>query len=141
MSYTKKHFDDAKYLLRSDNLFDLANDLFHRKKKALASNDFIEAMKITQHGHFVCEMLTLKKYYQTDHWKEISGLTLASSPKCTNCSRPSECAHHNKYHGVKFREVPMKDVIALCNNCHSLFHDYIQTVANWYELQLPSVGN
>ena len=132
---TKSDYDNAKNLLKSDKLFDAANSLFHRKKEALALNKLADAAKIIEEGHFVCEMLTLKAYYQTDHWKEVSGLTLACMPKCTMCSRPSECAHHNKYYGVKFKEVPMKDVIALCNSCHSLFHDYMK-VANYYELQL-----
>ena len=104
---TKKDYDNAQNLLNSDKLFNAANSLFHRKKEALALNKLADAAKIIEEGHFVCEMLTLKAYYQTDHWKEVSGLTLACMPKCTLCSRPSECAHHNKYHGVKFKEVPI----------------------------------
>jgi len=137
MSLTKLDYENAKKLLRSDNLFDLANELFHQKKAAKAKNEDILAAKITQQGHFVCEMLSLKAYYQTDHWREVSGLTLSCTPKCVVCSRPSECAHHNKYHGVKFKEVPTKDVIALCFNCHNLFHDF-QKVANYYELQIAN---
>ena len=78
--------------------------------------------------------------YKTDHWQAVSAYTLANSPKCVNCARSSQCAHHNKYHGVKFREVPMQDVVALCNNCHENFHEHMK-VAGYWELQIPYIEN
>ena len=64
---TKQHYDDARNLLGTDKLFNLANKLFHEKEEALKRNDFREASIKIELGHFVCEMLTLKMYYQTDH--------------------------------------------------------------------------
>ena len=140
MSRTKQDYDNARNLLGTDKLFDLANKLFHEKEDALKRNDFRQASIIIEHGHFVCEMLTLKMYYKTDHWQAVSAYTLANSPKCVNCARSSQCAHHNKYHGVKFREVPMQDVVALCNNCHENFHEHMK-VAGYWELQIPYIEN
>ena len=140
MTKTRRDYDEARNLLGTDKLFNLANKLFHEKEDALKKNDFRKASIIIEHGHFVCEMLTLEMYYKTDHWKSVSAYTLANTPKCTNCSRSSQCAHHNKYHGVKFREIPMQDVIALCNTCHETFHEHMK-VANYWELQIPYIEN
>ena len=77
---TKAQYDEARSLLGTDKLFNLANKLFHEKEDALKRNDFRKASIIIEHGHFVCEMLTLKMYYQTDHWKSVSAYTLANTP-------------------------------------------------------------
>lgn len=63
------------------------------------------------------------EYLQTDHWKQTRQAALKRAKhKCQLCnSKDSLNVHHNNYDCL-FHEKE-SDLIVLCKNCHSKFHD------------------
>lgn len=130
---TSETFRYCKEFLNTKKLIPVANKLFYLKRKAEEHNDYETAKFFEEMGHTVATLLKSDDYRQLDHWKNVSFVTLNDMEQCVNCSRPSEVAHHNKYHGVLFREIPGKDTIGMCRDCHESFHDR-KKVANYSEL-------
>lgn len=64
-----------------------------------------------------------KDYLQTSHWLETRKQALErAAHKCQLCSSPNNLnVHHNNY-SCLYNETD-KDLIVLCKNCHSKFHD------------------
>ena len=126
-------FKFSKEFLKTYKLVPIANKLFFLKRKAEQHNDYDTAQFFEEMGHVISSFLTPDEYRSLDHWKNVSTITLTDMENCLLCSRPSEVAHHNKYCGVLFREVPGQDTIGLCRDCHESFHDR-KKVANYFEL-------
>jgi len=65
-----------------------------------------------------------KDYLQSDHWKKVSKLRKELDWwKCVLCSSKNKLnAHHRSYEN-RWTDAEINDLITLCNNCHSKFHD------------------
>lgn len=67
-----------------------------------------------------------KQYLETNHWQNVRENKLKESNyKCQLCSKKDIelHVHHNTYENIGNEE--MNDLIVLCKDCHSKFHDKI----------------
>ncbi len=63
-----------------------------------------------------------REYLQSEHWKELSAETKRlAGERCQVCNSESKLHVHHRTYERKGREL-QSDVIALCENCHELFH-------------------
>lgn len=63
-----------------------------------------------------------KEYLQTEHWLTLSTKIKEDIGKCQLCGSTHRLeVHHNNYDNL-WNETS-KDLIVLCHNCHSKFHD------------------
>jgi hypothetical protein len=72
---------------------------------------------------FVLEMsMEYLEYLQTDHWKKLAAkVKRKAGNKCQVCNASGELHAHHRTYERKGNEAP-GDVIALCSDCHKLFH-------------------
>lgn len=71
-----------------------------------------------------CEIETYEDYLETKHWKEASlGIKNIYDNKCCLCgaSETELHVHHNNYNNIGREK--LTDLIVLCKDCHSKFHD------------------
>lgn len=66
-------------------------------------------------------------YLQTEHWKLVRKTKIQSvDGKCQLCGSKDRLeVHHNSYEHLGKEEQYMNDLIVLCHDCHSKFHDKI----------------
>ena len=73
----------------------------------------------------IIELRTMpyREYLQTDHWKEIRMAMLKRAKfSCQLCSAKGELHVHHRSYENRGQEI-YGDLIVLCANCHSKFHD------------------
>lgn len=64
------------------------------------------------------------EYLRTDHWNEVrSAARERANHRCQLCNRKGELHTHHRTYERRGSELP-EDVIVLCKDCHSLFHQY-----------------
>lgn len=64
------------------------------------------------------------EYLQTEHWKEISNKRKHMDwNKCVLCGSESKLNAHHRSYKNKGTVDEINDLITLCNNCHSKFHN------------------
>ena len=124
----------AKKILRTNELLPILNHFYNQKTQAFMDNNYEMVSDYINWGHLIANATDYEQYRQSHHWKDLRTRTLDKYKNCIVCSRPSEDIHHNKYHGVLFREQVGVDVVAMCRNCHTKFHND-NKVANYYELK------
>ena len=137
MSFTddKTHFlAFAKKIFKTDKWLPILNHFYFKKTQCFMDGDLDKVSDYIYWGHLIANAIDYDLYRQSHHWIDLRNRTLDKYKQCHTCSRPSEVMHHNKYHGVLFKEQIGKDVIALCNKCHSAIHEKSK-VANYYELK------
>ena len=124
----------AKKILRTNEYLPILNHFYYQKTQAFMDNNFDMVSEYIYWGHLIANAIDYDQYRQSHHWKDLRTRTLDKYKNCIVCSRPSEDMHHNKYHGVLFKEQVGVDVVAMCRNCHTKFHSH-DKVANYYELK------
>ena len=134
------HFDNlhflakAKKILKTTEWLPIINHFYDQKNQAYMDSDYKSLSNYIYWGHLIANAIDYDLYKQSHHWKDLRTRTLEKYKNCIVCSRPSEDMHHNKYHGVLFKEQVGVDVVAMCRNCHTKFHND-DKVANYYELK------
>ncbi len=65
------------------------------------------------------------RYLQTQHWQDIRALALRrAGNKCQLCSAKEALeVHHNSYEYRGEEHIYPEDLVVLCEDCHSRFHD------------------
>ena len=59
-----------------------------------------------------------KKYFKSDHWKDVRQRKLAATPTCQLCRhRKATQVHHTTYASL-FQENIQRDLDAVCAGCH-----------------------
>lgn len=67
-----------------------------------------------------------KEYLQTEHWKQTRGKALKKANyRCELCNSKIDLNVHHKTYENRGEEKP-NDLIVLCHNCHSKFHDKLE---------------
>lgn len=74
-------------------------------------------------GSFIC--CDYSEYLKTEHWNNIKATKKHEAGyRCQLCSNDNKLhVHHNNYNNLFMEE--MNDLIVLCKDCHSKFHDKI----------------
>jgi 5-methylcytosine-specific restriction endonuclease McrA len=73
------------------------------------------------------------EYLMTKTWKDIRKRVLKRDERrCRLCNSHKKLRVHHRSYPKIFGEESLNDLITLCENCHSLFHDnnYIKTKKN-----------
>lgn len=61
---------------------------------------------------------TYRDYLASPLWAEIRHCVLAANPDCIACGEKATQVHHGKYHPANLSGVSMKDLYAVCRDCH-----------------------
>lgn len=79
----------------------------------------------------ITDYIKSMQYYdflKTQYWKVIANKKrLQNNFKCELCSSEEKIvAHHKNYDIHGYEHINLKELIALCNDCHSKFHDKVK---------------
>ena len=123
-----------KKIVRTNEWLPIINRFYNQTTQVFMYNNFDNVSDYSYWWHLIANAIDYDQYRQSHHLKDLSTRTLDKYKNCIVCSRPSEDMHHNRYHGVLFKEQVGVDVVAMCRCCHTKFHTD-NKVANYYELK------
>lgn len=103
----------AKEILKTNEWLPILNHFYHQKVQCFMDNNFDKVSDYIYWGHLIANAIDYDLYRQSHHWKDLRTRTLEIHKTCIVCSRPSDEIHHNRYHGVLFKEQVGVDVVAM----------------------------